>query len=114
MKLYTLLARNNNVIAHVISRLGILEGSDAAWEDYDASSTWEALRKDFEIDSRFKDLSLKVDLIRENAQFFLDMVHNKESHRLEWIIIILIGVEIVIGLSGLAAGWVGGVPGSGH
>jgi len=44
-KLITLLARNNNVIADVISRLGILEGSDVAWEDHDAGSTWNALRK---------------------------------------------------------------------
>ena len=41
----------------------------------------------------------------------IEMLNNKESHRLEWIIIILIGAEIAIGLAGLASGWVGGVPG---
>ena len=110
--MYTLLARNNNVIANVISRLGILEGSEAAWEDYDASSTWEALRKDFEIDSRFKDLSLRVDLVRDNARFYLDMLHTKEAHRLEWIIIILIGAEIGIGLTGLMFDWIHTFPSS--
>ena len=44
----------------------------------------------------------------------IEMLNNKESHRLEWIIIILIGAEIAIGLTGLAAGWVGGVPGVPH
>ena len=45
---------------------------------------------------------------------FAEMLNNKESHRLEWIIIILIGAEIAIGLTGLASGWVGGVPSVGH
>lgn len=143
LKLYKLLASNNNVIANVISRLGILEGSDAGWEDDDADSTWQALRKDFEIMQRFKgmicyyflcalsfftlslsfslslslplflftrlciyssfylfnsssDLSLKVDLVKDNTRFFLDMLHNKESNRLEWIIIVLIAGMISI------------------
>jgi len=59
---------------------------------------------DFEIDPRFKDLSLKVDLIKDNARFFLDMLYNKKSHKLEWVIIILIGAEIVIGITGLVIG----------
>ena len=63
LKLYKLLASNNNVIANIISRIGILEGTDAGWEDDDADSTWQALRRDFEIMQRFKDLSLKVDLV---------------------------------------------------
>ena len=69
-------------------QLGIFEGTDAAWEDADYSYTWEgeflglllilihlkllllllALRKDFEVDQRFKDLSMKIDLIKEDAR----------------------------------------------
>ena len=60
LQLYKLLASSNNIIANVISRLGILEGSDAAWEDDDADASWRALRRDFEIMGRFKDLDQKV------------------------------------------------------
>ena len=102
VNLHTLLARNNNIIANVILRLGILEGSDAAWNDSDAAQTWEALREDFEIQERFKDLKTKVDLIKDNARFYLEMLHNKESNKLEVIIIVLIAAEIAIGLAGLA------------
>ena len=102
VNLHTLLARNNNIIANVILRLGILEGSDVAWNDSDASQTWDALREDFEIQERFKDLKTKVDLIKDNARFYLEMLHNKESNKLEIIIIVLIAAEIVIGLAGLA------------
>ena len=48
--------------------------------------------------------------MKDNVRFFLEMMHNKESNKLEWIIIVLIAAEIGIGLAGLASGWVGGVP----
>lgn len=100
--LYKLVASNNTVITNVLSKLGIFEGSDAAWENQDYSDTFELLRKDFEIDNRFKDLSLKLEHVKDNARFFLEILHNNKSTKLEWTIIILIGAEIIIGLSGLA------------
>lgn len=60
-----------------------------------------ALRKDFEIDYRFKDLSLKLDIIKDDTRFFLEVLHNNKSTKLEWIIIILIAGEMVIGILGL-------------
>ena len=56
------------------------------------------MRKDFELDYRFKDLSLKLDLVKDNCKFFLEILQNKKSTKLEWIIIILIAAEIGIGL----------------
>lgn len=56
------------------------------------------LRKDFELDYRFKDLSLKLDVVKDNCKFFLEILQNKKSTKLEWIIIILIAAEIGIGL----------------
>ena len=35
-------------------------------------------------------------------RFFLEVLHNQKSTKLEWVIIILIGVEIVMGLFGHA------------
>lgn len=34
-------------------------------------------------------------------RFFLDVLHNQKTTKLEWIIIILIAAEMVIGLCGL-------------
>jgi uncharacterized Rmd1/YagE family protein len=104
--LYKLVASNNAVITNVLSKLGIFEGSDAAWDDADYHYTWEALRKDFELDYRMKDLSLKLDIVKDNSRFFLEVLQHQKSTRLEWIIIILIGVEIVIGIGGLAIDYV--------
>jgi len=100
-KLYRLVASNNTVITNVLSKLGIFEGSDAAWENADYHYTWEALRTEFELDYRFKDLSLKLDLVKDNSRFFLDILNAEKGEKLEWVIIILISVEIVLGLTEL-------------
>jgi uncharacterized Rmd1/YagE family protein len=100
--LYKLIANNNTVVTNVLSKLGIFEGTDAAWDNADYHYTWEGLRKDFELDYRFKDLSLKLDIIKENTMFFLEVLKNEKSTKLEWTIIILIATEIVIGIAGLA------------
>jgi len=100
-QLFRLVASNNTVITNVLSKLGIFEGSDAAWENADYHYTWEALRTEFELDYRFKDLSLKLDLVKDNSRFFLDIIKAEKGEKLEWVIIILIAVEVVLGLTGL-------------
>ncbi len=99
--LYKLVASNNTIITNVLSHLGIFEGTDAAWDNADYHYTWEVLRNDFELDYRFKDLSLKLDIIKDNSRFFLGMLQGEKSERLEWIIILLIAAEIAIGLAAL-------------
>ena len=99
--LYKLVASNNTVITNVLSHLGIFEGTDAAWDNADYHYTWEVLRNDFELDYRFKDLSLKLDIVKDNSRFFLGMLQGEKSERLEWIIIVLIAAEIAIGLAAL-------------
>ena len=98
-KLFSLIASNNTVITSVVSKLGIFEGSDAAWDDGDTWDTWDSLRKDFELDHRFKDLSLKLEIVRDNTTFFLEILNHQKSTKLEWIIIVLISAEIMISLA---------------
>lgn len=40
-ELFQLVARNNTVSTDVISRLGILDRSEAAWKDKDYNYVWE-------------------------------------------------------------------------
>ena len=57
---------------------------------------WEGLREEFELSDRFNHLELKVGMVQASAQFFLDMIHNQKSDTMEWIIVLLIAVEILI------------------
>ena len=36
-------------------------------------------------------------------RFFLEMLHNQKSTKLEWVIILLIGTEIIINVAALAS-----------
>ena len=99
--LYKLVASNNTVITNVLSKLGIFEGSDASWEAHEYHYAWEALRTEFELDYRFKDLSLKLDIVKDNARFFLSILNTEKGESLEWIIIFLIAGEIVLGITTL-------------
>lgn len=40
-ELYQLVAANNRIFGAVLSKLGIFEGSDAAWDNADYFDTWE-------------------------------------------------------------------------
>lgn len=101
IELHKLVAANNTVITNVLSKLGIFEGTDAAWENNDYFDTWDGLRKDFELDYRYKDLSLKLEIVKEDARFFLEVLHNQKSTKLELAIIALIVAEVVLGVTEL-------------
>ncbi|CAN0234637.1 unnamed protein product, partial [Phaeothamnion confervicola] len=57
---------------------------------------------EFELVPRFRDLEFKLNLIQHNTKFFLDVLHNQKSDKLEWTIIVLICGEICLGLCELA------------
>jgi uncharacterized Rmd1/YagE family protein len=40
-------------------------------------------------------------IVMYSNRFFLEMSHNQKSTKLEWVIIILIAAELVIGIAGL-------------
>jgi uncharacterized Rmd1/YagE family protein len=52
----------------------------------------------FDIAERQEVLSTKLDFINENTRMLLEVLSSRKSHYLEWIVIILIFIEI-IGLS---------------
>jgi len=55
---------------------------------------WESLGDEFEIDERFNRLQSKVDVIHDNSKFFLDVLGDRKSERLEIYIIALIAAEL--------------------
>jgi uncharacterized Rmd1/YagE family protein len=62
------------------------------------------MREEFEIESRFENIEFKLNLIQQNAKFFLEMLNEKKSNSLEWTIIVLISFEcmlMIMDMSGL-------------
>lgn len=102
--LFKAIAQNNSIMIDMMSKLGIKERSDTAWNLSQYEQIHEGLREEFEINDRFDQIELKLNMIQQNAKFFLDIIHNKKSNVLEWVIIILIFFEctlMIMEMSGL-------------
>jgi len=63
---------------------------------------WEGLRADFELEQRFEAMDYKLELIITQAKFYMEILQNRKSDTLEWIIILLIGAEICVRCERLA------------
>ena len=59
---------------------------------------WSGLRADFELEERFDHLDYKLNLIQTQSKFYLEILQNRKSDTLEWIIIVLISMEICVSL----------------
>mmetsp|Transcript_3330 Transcript_3330/g.9702 ORF Transcript_3330/g.9702 Transcript_3330/m.9702 type:complete len:260 (-) Transcript_3330:306-1085(-) len=99
-KLFTMIAENNSIHADVISgsRLSLFDKTEEGWQD---KQTWELsndLREEFEMEERYTALQSKMDLIHENSKFFLEVLHNSHSNRIETAILGLIALEVILAI----------------
>jgi uncharacterized Rmd1/YagE family protein len=94
--LFRVVAQNNAIFIDMISKLGIKERSDTAWNLTRYTQVHEEMKEEFEIDHRFDNIEFKLDMIQQNAKFFLEMLHSQKTNTLEWIIIVLILFECIL------------------
>ncbi|KAI5575172.1 hypothetical protein BDE02_10G193100 [Populus trichocarpa] len=95
-KLFQIVGKANSNLADVILKLGLFERSDIAWKDAKYAQIWEYLRDEFELTQRFASLDFKLKFVEHNIRFLQEILQNRKSDFLEWLIIVLIGVEIII------------------
>ncbi|CAN0825250.1 Protein RETARDED ROOT GROWTH-LIKE [Linum grandiflorum] len=95
-KLFQLVGKANSNLADIILKLGLFERSDIAWKDAKYGQIWEYLRDEFELTQRFASLDFKLKFVEHNIRFLQEILQNRKSDFLEWLIIVLISVEIVI------------------
>ncbi|CAA3020641.1 uncharacterized protein LOC111407689 isoform X2 [Olea europaea var. sylvestris] len=101
-KLFQLVGKANSNLADVILKLGLFERSDIAWKDAKYAQIWEYLRDEFELTQRFASLDFKLKFVEHNIRFLQEILQNRKSDFLEWLIIVLIGVEIIISVYNIA------------
>ncbi|MBA0842945.1 hypothetical protein Goarm_000177 [Gossypium armourianum] len=97
-KLFQIVGKANSNLADVILKLGLFERSDIAWKDAKYAIIWEFLRDEFELTQRFASLDFKLKFVEHNIRFLQEILQNRKSDFLEWLIIVLISAEIVISL----------------
>ncbi len=84
-----------NVKNRIANNLYILDSPEETWEDEYIDKIDEGLRKTFDVKVRFREIDYQLQIIKNNLDLFKDIVQHRNSNFLEWIIIILILVEVV-------------------
>lgn len=83
----------------LVSNLAVLDKPEEAWDDQRAADLHTAMVRNFEIEERFKSLSEKLDLVQDSLEVITDVWRSRHSTFLEWLVIILISVELALAVS---------------
>ena len=87
-----------NVKNSIIDNLYILDDPNLVWDNEELNLLNRHLKTNFDINPRFKDIDYRLDIVEDNLRLFTDVLNVRESSRLEWVVIILIFLEIIIAL----------------
>lgn len=75
-----------------------LDTPDFFWEYSECEPVYKLVIHDMNIKARTQSLNHKLDIIHELFQILGDAINHSSSEKLEWIIIILIMFEVILGL----------------
>ena len=94
--LIKLLAQNNTILTTILTHVRLLDRSEISWRYGQYDALWEGMRHEFSIAERYETLETKLRLLHENHPLFLEVLHHKQGHRMELIIIALIAIEVLL------------------
>jgi uncharacterized Rmd1/YagE family protein len=87
------------LVRHRVSgRVAVDDKPDVLWDRPDLERLYARLEDEYELEARGRTLNAKIDVIGETARALTDLIDADRSVRLEWIIIVLIGMEIALSM----------------
>src|SRR5580704_3214851 len=93
LKMY--IGKTLNLKNRIAENLYIFDSPPEAWEDEDLNRIDLGLKRTFDLQERFRDIREGLEIVKENLELFKDLLQYKNSTFLEWIIIILVALEVV-------------------
>ena len=93
-KLKKFIGKILNIKNRISENLYIFDSPDSTWDNEILNTVRIELKKTFDLQNRYRSIHERIDIIKENLELFKDIMDHKESSRLEWIIIILIVIEV--------------------
>lgn len=79
-------------IAHIM----VLDKPDITWDNPEADRLYLTMASLFELNQRYLEIKHKSETLLDMTAVFTSLSHARRSARLEWIIIVLIAIEIVL------------------
>jgi uncharacterized Rmd1/YagE family protein len=80
------------------SRVDLDAKPDVLWDHPELERLWAKLVDEYDLPARARAVERKLAVIRETAEMVTDLVATRTSHRLEFLVIVLIAIEIVLAL----------------
>ncbi len=87
----------------MVSNLLLLDKPNILWDNEEAEALYNRLAFVLELYDRHEIALSKLSQIKEDVMLVMDIINHKKSEFLEWIIIVLIAVEIVMGVTEMIA-----------
>jgi required for meiotic nuclear division protein 1 len=81
--------------SRIASNLYIFDSPEETWENESLNKLDIGLKQTFDLQARFRTIREGLEIAKENLELFKDLLQYRNSILLEWIIIILILVEVI-------------------
>lgn len=88
------MGRALNTQNDIAENIYIFDAPDLVWDDEYLDKLHQGLSKHFDLRVRFGEIEYTLRIIEDNLRVFREIINQRESSLLEWIIIILILVEV--------------------
>lgn len=89
------IGRTMNLKNNIAENLFVFDTPELAWISKDLSTLDYKLKDELDVVNRYHGIKNSLDTIKENLDLFNDLLQHRYSSMLEWIIIILILIEII-------------------
>ena len=95
IKLKKYIGRTLNLKNRISGNLYIFDSPEETWENENLNKLDIGLKKTFDLQMRFRTIQEGLSIVKENMELFKDLLQNRNSLTLEWVVIILILVEVI-------------------
>ena len=92
--MHRFLGKALNTQNEIAENIYIFDAPDLTWEDESLDKLHRGLIKHFDLKVRFSEIEYTLRIIDNNLTVFREIIHQRESNLLEFIIILLIIVEV--------------------
>jgi uncharacterized Rmd1/YagE family protein len=89
------IGRTLNLKNKIAANLYIFDSPESTWEDENLNKLDIGLKKTFDLQSRFRTTQEGLQIVKDNLELFKDLLQYRNSVVLEWVIIVLILVEVL-------------------
>ena len=95
LNLQKFIGRTLNLKNKIAENLYIFDSPDVTWEDEYLNKLDQGLKNTFDLQVRFRNIQEGLEIVKENLDLFKDIMQHRKSTALEWVVIILILVEVI-------------------